>query len=166
MYYLDTSVITTALVESIGHHRAALDYCQRLGAERSSVCYSELLRLEYAHFLRVLPAQLDPVTIRTYDLHRWDRLSVRERRFRRGWEQFDTFMSGFTLVTEYGLTRTILDSASDLMASCNLGSYDAAHVATALASGATEIAAVDGHFSRVNHLIAVRLIRDPQVASS
>lgn len=75
-------------------------------------------------------------------------------------------MSGFTLVTEYGLTRTILDSASDLMASCNLGSYDAAHVATALASGATEIAAVDGHFSRVNHLIAVRLIRDPQVASS
>lgn len=75
-------------------------------------------------------------------------------------------MSEFTLVTEYGLTRTILDSATDLMASCNLGSYDAAHVATALAAGASEIAAVDGHFSRASHLIAVRIIRDPQEASS
>ncbi len=75
-------------------------------------------------------------------------------------------MSEFPRVAEYGLTRTILDASNDLMASCNLGSYDAAHVATALAAGATEIAAVDGHFSRASHLIAVRLIRDPQAVSS
>jgi hypothetical protein len=108
----------------------------------------------------VLPPQLDSETFRSHGLHRWDEQPVRERWYRRGWGQFDNFINQFARVTEIGLSRSILDSTNDLMGSCNLGSYDAAHVATALMFGATEFASVDGHFSRVSHLIAVRLIRD------
>jgi predicted nucleic acid-binding protein len=158
--YLDTSVITTALVQSINHHSASLEYCRHAAAEAHTVCFSELLRLEYAHSLRVLPSQLDSATFRLHGLHRWDRQTVRERWYRRGWSQFDEFVNQFVRVIEVGLSRPILDSANHLMGSCNLGSYDAAHAATALAIGATELACVDSHFSRVNHLIAVRLIRD------
>jgi predicted nucleic acid-binding protein len=78
---------------------------------------------------------------------------------------FDNLMAQANHVREIALDRAILGAANDLMATCNIGSYDAAHVATALAVGATEVAAVDGHFSRVSHLIPVRLIRDPQSAS-
>jgi predicted nucleic acid-binding protein len=166
MCYLDTSVVTTALLPSINHHSAALEYCRNVAEQRGSVCFSELLRLEYAQFLRIVPSRLDIATQRAQGVHRWDRQSVRERWFRRGWDQFDGFTEQFARTTEFGITRNILDTAIDLMVSCNLGSYDAAHVATALASGATEIATVDGHFSRVSHLIAVRIVRDPQAASS
>lgn len=47
------------------------------------------------------------------------------------------------------------------MGTYNLGSYDAAHVVTALEVGASELASVDGDFERVADLITVRIIRDP-----
>jgi predicted nucleic acid-binding protein len=162
---LDTSVVTAAIVAA-ENHRAAHEYWQELALADAAICFSELLRLEYAHFLRGLPARLDYTTQRGFGLHHWERQSVRENWYRLGWRLFDDLMSHIGYVREIALDRSILDFSNDLMAACNIGSYDAAHVATALAVGATELAGVDGHFSRVSHLIPVRIVRDSQAASS
>ena len=162
--YLDTSVVTAAMVAA-ENHRAALEYWQELALADASVCFSELLRLKYAHFLRGLPSRLGYATQRTFGLHRWERQSVRENWYRIGWRLFDNLMSQVGHVRETALDRSILDTSNDLMATCNIGSYDTAHVATALAVGATELAAVDGHFSRASHLMTVQRIRDSQPGS-
>lgn len=84
-YYLDTSVVVAAVVDSVAHHRSALDFCQQRFDERASIYYSELLRLEYAQAFRALPSRLGPDIQREHGLHRWHQQEVRERWFRHGW---------------------------------------------------------------------------------
>jgi predicted nucleic acid-binding protein len=163
--YIDTSVVTAAIVAA-ENHRAAQEYWQELALSGASICFSELLRLEYAQFLRGLPSRLDYASQRTFGLHRWERQTVRENWFRLGWRLFEDLMAGVSYVREIALDRSILDTSNDLMIACNIGSYDAAHLATAIEAGAIELAAVDGHFTRASHLMSVRLIRDSQTSST
>jgi predicted nucleic acid-binding protein len=63
---------------------------------------------------------------------------------------------------EIDLNQRILDTALDLMATYQLKSNDAIHVATALAVGATEIATADADFLAIQGIggLAVTLIRE------
>jgi predicted nucleic acid-binding protein len=151
------------VVDSIEHHRASDAFCQQLFAANTPVYYSDLVRLEYAHFYRGLQSRVDAATRVRFRLHRWDRQSVRARWMAYGFEQFDDLLRQFASAHEVALTRAIVDDARQLMIDYNLNSYDAAHVAAALAVGVPALAAVDGHFVRVASLLTVHIVRDPVV---
>jgi predicted nucleic acid-binding protein len=159
-YYLDTSLVTTAMTTDIEQHEAARVYCENLVRQSSAVTFSELLRLEFAHHLRVVVRSLHPQTIRLYGLHRWEREPIRRHWIDTSFNRFETFLSLFADVQEVRLTREIIEYANELMITCNLDSYDAAHVATALATGATRIVTLDRHYERVRHIIDVHIIPD------
>jgi predicted nucleic acid-binding protein len=103
--YIDTSVVTAAIVAA-ENHRAAQEYWQELALSGASICFSELLRLEYAQFLRGLPSRLDYASQRTFGLHRWERQTVRENWFRLGWRLFEDLMAGVSYVREIALDRS------------------------------------------------------------
>ena len=163
--YFDTSLITTAAIQpAVEHHEAAISFCERTIAARSSVYFSELMRLEYAQALRALSTTVDEATRRAFRLHRWDQVGVRRQWMEYGSQRLDVFLSQFDWV-EVALDRDAINAARDLMISCNLSSYDAAHVATALSLGITDLAAVDGHFERASHLLTIHTVRTPPEAS-
>jgi predicted nucleic acid-binding protein len=162
LVYFDTNVITTALAPGLPHHRAARDFCDGVIHDRNPVAFSELLRLEYAHYLRAIPGSYDPATLRSLGLHRWEREDVRRRWLRSGFSDFERFVSQFAAISEVMLTRDIIDYATDLMIICNLGSYDAADVATAISIGASRIATLDKQFVRARSVIDVQIIAEDE----
>ena len=158
--YLDTSLITAAMIESVENHVAARDFCARLVADNATVWISELVRLEYLHFLRLICPKLAPEIIRQYGLNNWHRIGVRRNWIALNMADFDAFMSQFAVAHELALTRGIVDEGQRLMIDLNLPSNDAAHVATALAVATRDIAAIDAHFSRAQGSLTVHIVRD------
>lgn len=160
--YADTSLLVTALVSNIEHHQAAIDFCNLLIADGATVYISELVRLEFSNSYRRLIGSLPPDVFREHGLRRWDKsATVRQRWLDRGKESLEDLVLRFERTLEVQLTRELIDEAHRLMGSHNLQSYDAAHVATAIAAGATDLAAVDGHFERADGLVTVHIVRDP-----
>jgi predicted nucleic acid-binding protein len=70
------------------------------------------------------------------------------------------FLHQFASVQEVSLSRDIIDQAAEIMVICNLDSYDAAHVATALTAGASRIVTLDRELVRARSVIDVFLIPD------
>lgn len=163
MSYVDTNLITTSLAPGLPHHQAARDVCTSIVNRREAVVFSELLRLEYAQYLRKVPASYDAATLRSLGLHRWEREDVRRRWIDAGFRDFEHFISQFADVQEFVLTREIIDYAAELMIQFNLGSYDAAHVSTALAAGASRIVTLDKQFERARPVIDVHIIPDDDI---
>jgi predicted nucleic acid-binding protein len=162
--YFDTSLLTTAVFRPIVHHEAAERFSQDVLLSGRSVYISELIWLEYAHALRSMSSNIDEATQREYHLHRWDLAHVRSRWVNHGVALLRAFLARFDTY-EVPFERHIVDDAIEIMVSCNLSSYDAAHVATALSLGITELAAVDSHFERASHLLTVHTVRTPTEAS-
>jgi predicted nucleic acid-binding protein len=158
--YLDTSLLSAAIVGHSAHHPAAQAFCEHLIAADVPIVVSELVYLEYANFLRTLVGRLPPAVARSHGLHRWERSPpIRERWLGAGMTELDTFMRRFAAVDTLALTQPTIDAARLIMATCNLASYDAAHVVTALSAGASHLAAVDDHFSRAGQFLEVAVIR-------
>jgi len=162
-WYLDTSIVTTALYDNFEFHDAARGFCGSLVRDHHPVCFSELLRLEYAHSLRRIVGTLDPGSLRSLGLHRWERAHVRRRWIDAGFDRFERFIAQFALAQEIALTRETIDYATELMVFHNLDSYDAAHIATALSVGASHIVALDRHYGRVRNIIDVHIIPDDDI---
>jgi predicted nucleic acid-binding protein len=77
-------------------------------------------------------------------------------------QQFEAFISQFYEANEVALDPAIVDDALEIMADCQIGSYDAIHVATARAIGIEHLAAVDADFARVRPLLNVHIVHDPE----
>ncbi|HUG15325.1 MAG TPA: PIN domain-containing protein, partial [Thermomicrobiales bacterium] len=108
--------------------------------------------------------RLTDSTYREFRLDRWDQIRVRQRWVDYGNDLLEVFLREYRWV-EVALDRDIIDEARQLMVSCNLSSYDAAHVATALSLGITDLAAVDSHFEHAGHLLTVHTIRSTPAVS-
>lgn len=162
--YFDTSLLTTAIFPPVEHHQAAERFSDNVLRSGASVYISELIWLEYAHALRRMSANIDEVTRREFRLERWDLTHVRHRWIDYGISLLRDFLARFDTY-EVPIERSMMDLALEIMVSCNLSSYDAAHVATALSLGVTDLAAVDGHFERASHLLTVHTIRSPLIPS-
>jgi predicted nucleic acid-binding protein len=159
--YLDTSTLTTAIFEPVPHHQAALAYCEQLVQSRASIVVSDLVFLEFWHFLRGYSGRVAQPIARAEGLHRWERsVTVPARWMETGTAKLTTFLGRFAHVREEALTRSIIDAAQLLITSHNQPANDAANVITALSSGATQLAAVDGHFDRAASLLQVTILRD------
>jgi predicted nucleic acid-binding protein len=158
--YLDTSLLSAAIVNHSAHHAAAAAFCEQLITSGTTVVISELVYLEYANFLRTLVGQLAPGVARAHGLHRWERQpQVRLNWIEVGAGQFETFMRRFAAVEGIALTQPTIIAARRMMAVCNLASYDSVHVVTALSAGVSHLAAVDDHFARARDLLDVIIVR-------
>lgn len=71
---------------------------------------------------------------------------------RRSRREFDTLLRTFAVVYEVPYRSAIWQHAVQLMSLHNLRSYDAAHVATALAVGVSDFASVDSDYLRISEL--------------
>jgi predicted nucleic acid-binding protein len=158
--YLDTSLITAATSRAFSHHEKALAFSAESVIAKRNVLVSEFMRVEYGHHLRVVERWMDRQSFRSHGLHRWDRESIRRRWVTQGMTALDAFLHQFASVQEVSLSRDIIDQAAEIMVICNLDSYDAAHVATALTAGASRIVTLDRELVRARSVIDVFLIPD------
>ncbi|HUG60954.1 MAG TPA: type II toxin-antitoxin system VapC family toxin [Methylomirabilota bacterium] len=160
--YLDTSVVSTALISAIPHHNASHRFLAGLVESETTVVFSQILRLEFSQFWFRLPksSYLDAETVRTFQLRAWDRRSaVREQWMTEGVAQFNALLARFPGFAEAPFDLLTWSLGNDLMARYRLRSHDAVHAATALRSGVLDFASVDGDFRRVPNL-RLRLLRD------
>jgi predicted nucleic acid-binding protein len=159
--------MSSAKMPGVLHHHAASKYRDALIAQGSTVWYSELLRLEFPQVLVAVgndPRQLSGAVRRRFRLQHWGRLEdVRREWLREGMDQFESFVRRFDEVYEADIDEIIRENALEIMARCQIRSYDAIHASTALAVGCTELVTVDADFIAVHEagIINVRLIRDP-----
>jgi predicted nucleic acid-binding protein len=86
---------------------------------------------------------------------------VREDWLRTGLRQFEQLLGQFPESYLVALSDEIVEQAVSLMARFHLKSFDAIHVATAMAAGVDAIAAIDADFERVADLPVV-IVRNPQ----
>jgi predicted nucleic acid-binding protein len=153
--FLDTSVVATALVPGIPHHRACADFCEALRQERTRVVYSQILRLEFVQVWSRLPAglYLPAEVVRTHRLRAWDRNpSIRVAWMAHGVDQLERFVDRFAESLEIPFNLAIWRASVEVMARHRLRSNDAAHVATARIAGLTDLASVDDDFRRATDL--------------
>lgn len=158
---MDSSVIVAAIIGGDPHSLACASYCADLAANNSAIYFSELVRLEVAHVIRRL-ATTNAAPPHLHQHYRLGRFSanraVRQQWIDFGMEEFDTLLRTFSIVYEVPYQRAIWQHAVQLMALHNLRSYDAAHVATALAADVADFASVDSDYVRVSAL-RIHIIR-------
>jgi predicted nucleic acid-binding protein len=158
--YLDTSLLVAATTTEDVNHKVAREYCSQLATDGATIYVSQFTRLEYAHFLRTLVGRLDPEIARRDGLHRWEQnAAVRSRWIVNGLTALDDLMSQFAVQREIPVTGPIVEHALRIMSTANLSSYDSVHVASAISSNASVLAATDNHFLRAGRLIDVRIVR-------
>lgn len=160
--YLDTSVVGTAMIPAIPHHRACEQFLAEVAERETLVVFSQVLRLEFAQFWYQLPrsAYLDAETVRAFRLGAWDRSTgVRERWMAEGVSRFAVFPFRFRRVVEIPLDVPTWSAGVELMGRHRLRSHDAVHAATALSVGVLDFATVDDDFRRVPNL-RLHLLRD------
>jgi predicted nucleic acid-binding protein len=159
--YLDTSLLTAATI-SIEHHDAAEAFCHQLVASDALVYISDLVRLEYLQAVRRLQEAVDAATRQEFQLQLWGtRPEVRRRWIDANVRQRDSLLDQFSQVREISVDSELVAEAQTLMATCNLESCDAAHVAACLAAGVPDLAAIDRHVARASQLLRIHIVRDP-----
>lgn len=160
--YLDTSVTAGAVLAGTRHSEAALAFCRQLAENGNRVFFSQILRLEFSEAIRRVAqrGELPGDTMREWELDRWDRsMRVRERWLSFGVEQLEALLAEFREVLELPFLLETWQASIDVMAKYGLRSLDAVHVATAMATGLSDLATIDRHLSRVADL-RVWLVRD------
>jgi predicted nucleic acid-binding protein len=157
--YLDTSVITAAIVQGSAHHRAAREYCDALVSSASRVYISRLVRIELLRAIRILaavPENLPGSVRRRHRMGHWGNdIVVHEQWMRSGIERCEALPGDFIEMYELPLDYPDWDRVAELMAAFHLSSYDAVHVATAFEAGIHTIASVDADYTRVTSLNVV-----------
>lgn len=163
--YLDTSVIVATISSGDPFNLPCTAYCAALIANNSRIYFSQLVRLEYAQFIRtvatdekkVLPAHLfQQYQLKDYgkDMmvrHRWTAFMIGE---------FDALLARFYSVQEFPIRPPILRQCNGLMSLHSIKSYDAAHLATALSERIPVLATTDKDFAtRVSSGLVMYLIR-------
>lgn len=83
---------------------------------------------------------------------------VRQQWMQFGMGEFDALLRIFSVVYEVPYRSAIWQHSLQLMALHNLRSYDAAHIATALATNVADFARVDSDYTRVSGL-RIHIIR-------
>ena len=129
--------------------------------DQTTVYVSQLTRPEFLQSLVAIaniPAMLPQRVRRAHRLHRWgDVEQVREQWLQHGLEDLETLYEDFAAVHEVGIDSVLSESARSLMARYNLKSYDAFHVAAAIAVGAPDLVTLDADFLRVHEHEPVRI---------
>jgi predicted nucleic acid-binding protein len=147
--YLDTSLVAAAVAE-IRQHAAVQAFLDGLRQGNSQVFVSDLVRVELAQAIKAIannPNAIPQRTRRKWKLHRWgDLQQVREDWYEYCFTNYDTLLAQFVTAEEVALSRSVIESAIELMAAFQIASYDAIHAATALAAGASTLATLDADF--------------------
>ncbi len=163
--YLDTSVIVATISSGDPFNGQCTAYCTALARNNSTIYFSQLLRLEYAQFIRKVATDsqyaIPQNLFQQYQLRDFGKnLMVRHNWMNFMTGQFDTLLATFYSVRELPLRPLILRQSNSLMSFHSIESYDAAHVATALQEGIHDLATTDEKFAaRVTSGLRVHLIR-------
>jgi len=163
--YLDTSVIVATISSGDPFNVPCQTYCAALARNDSMIYFSQLLRLEYAQFIRKLATDSKNAVpqhlFQQYQLKDFGKnMMVRHQWTKFMMTQFDVLLGTFYRVRELPIQPPILRQSNDLMSLHNIESYDAAHVATALREGVHDLATTDTKFAaRVTSGLKVHLIR-------
>lgn len=147
---LDTSIAVAATVIGARRHIPARQYCESLKDSGAIVCFSTLLRIEFLHALVGIandPGQLIESTRRKARLHRWGDFPEARREWLSHWSrELDALITIFDSYREISFDSALIPAIGDLMAELQLKSYDATHLASALAVGADTFATLDSDF--------------------
>ncbi len=161
--YLDTSVIVAAISSGDPHYLACSTYCTALANNNSTIYFSQLLRLEYAQFIRKLATDatyaLPSSIYQQYQLQDFGtNMMIRHQWMRFLMSQFDALVATFYTVRELPVGKEIPPHSIQLMSLHGLESYDAAHMATALREKVPDLATTDRKFSRAASGLRIHLI--------
>jgi predicted nucleic acid-binding protein len=154
--YVDTSIFVAAIVVGSEFHAAATAYCRALVEGGRTVIFAQLTRVELLQAIRsmaTVPTNLSGTLRRRHRLGQWSNdVTVRQRWFQHGIEEFNRIVGQFTSILELPLHEALWHASAMLMAQYHLDSYDALHAATAIYYGASEFATLDSDFTRVAEL--------------
>lgn len=164
--YLDTSLVTAAIIAGIPHSVASAEFCRRLAVEGRPVFFSQILRLEITQaFMNLVnrPGQLPADIQEEFGLAAWnENFLVREGWLRFCIAQLEDFLGQFEEVFELPFTPSIWRRSVGIMALDRLRSHDAIHVATAREYGIISFVTGDDHFLRISDLEVLLIRDDPQ----
>jgi predicted nucleic acid-binding protein len=164
--YLDTSVVIAAVVPDILYSTGSIEFCDQLIARRSTIYFSQILRLEMTEAVRkvaTIPGRAPANLREDFRLDDWERdPSVRRQWFHFGVQEFEALFARFAEVYELPFDRSIWLRSVEIMADRQLRSHDAIHLATAYEYRLPCFATTDDEFLKIPDL-DIRLIRDPAV---
>lgn len=144
---LDTSFVVEALIVSQPLHEVCLAYLLRLVEGETRIVFSHLLEMElYEATFQLALKERHPKD--------WKRFRHDGRARPRASRLLADVASAWETVLEYVdherlELSDVEDLVPDLMTRCGLASYDAIHVATAIASGARAVVTLDAGFAAV-----------------
>jgi len=161
--YLDTSVVIAAVIPGILYWQSATELCDQLIAQRSTIYFSQVLRLELTEAVRkvaTIPGRAPEALRQRFRLGDWERdHSVRRHWFNFGVGEFEALFERFAEVYELPFDRTIWLRSVEIMAAHQLRSHDSIHLATAYENRLTCLATTDDEFLKIPDL-DIRLVRD------
>lgn len=159
--YLDTSIISFAMMEHTLFHSSSLAYCERLIAERVVVMIAEIHTIEILQALVAIgndPKQVQGSIRRQYRLHRWgDEEHVRRRWLNDGFQRYQAFLKRFASVVFLEVTGPVRLTTVEYMARFKLKSADAMHLALANAAQATVLVTADRDYEAAAGQTLVRI---------
>jgi predicted nucleic acid-binding protein len=162
--FFDTSLVADAVAQS-GRYATVRSYLDSLLHDGARVFVSDLVRIELAQAIKAIandPGMLPGRERRRWRLHRWgDLQQVREDWYDHCFTNYDQLLVEFISAEEVALSRSIIESAIDLMVAFQIDSHDAIHIATALAVGASTLATLDVDFMRLTPMpgLTIHVIR-------
>jgi predicted nucleic acid-binding protein len=154
LLYLDTNILIACLIRTHMDHGLCARFLERLVSHGYTTIYlSSLSWLEFTHvvmkedFRRTLPGEFQA----RFRLHRWQTPRVRQTYLRFMVSQLTGMLASFDWA-EISLTAAIRGAAIEYVASHNLDTHDATHLATARHEGIEHLATLDTTFRRVDGL--------------
>jgi predicted nucleic acid-binding protein len=152
--YLDTDFIIGCLERSDPHHARCAEFMDRIASTaRTMLCISSLSWLEFIHTItreRFREIVSDEVR-QQFRLDRWEEPAVRRAYIAHLTSSFEVLLSQCDWA-EVSLTPEIRADAVDVIATYNLNTHDAVHLATMRDVGVVSLASLDRGFRRVDGL--------------
>jgi predicted nucleic acid-binding protein len=153
--YVDTSVIASAMIGGVAHHRSCARFCDQLVADDCRVYFSQLLRLEIVQTLQNFAArnkggQLPESVRQQHSIDQWSTsFEVRWRWLLYGLSRLNGVLDRFAEYVELPIRPSLWNDSIEIMARWQLGSNDALHISTAQAYGIRYFATTDRGFRDV-----------------
>lgn len=152
--YVDTDIFVAYLANTQPHHHRCRDFLERLYQYSQATVYlSSILWIEFAHVIRRTDFResLADDLRESLRLHEWDRPQVRQSYLRTLVGSLEALLEHFTWV-EIPLTPEVRTVAIEYISRYNVGSQDAAHLASATVAGVVDLASLDRSFRRIDGL--------------
>jgi predicted nucleic acid-binding protein len=153
--YVDTDFILTYLVSTRPHHARCRPFVERVqGMGITTLYVSSLVWLEYAHVITrpAFRSALPEHTQREFAFEHWENdPAVRQRYFEYSINLLNEFLDQIGWV-EVSLTDQVRAAALQFIGQYNMGSHDAANVASAQFAGVIDLASFDQGYRRVDGL--------------